>query len=528
VKWNDRNGDGVRNPDEPGVPGVTLHLDYNGNLALDRGEPTAVTDAQGLYRFEWVVPQRYVVREVVPAGWIPTSPRGAGIRIANVTSGQTVSNLNFGNRESLTPVPPPTPGQITGLKWNDRNGDGKRDPDEPGLPGVTIFLDLNSNNTRDDDEPTAVTSADDPATADVNEAGRYRFPDLQPRLYIVREVVPVGSTQTYPGAPAGGSAAAIVVQLTNGQTAADINFGNRSTAEPPREATGEITGIKWRDVNGNGTREPDEPGIGLVAVYLDLNDNGTLDDGEPTARTAMIADAPADVTFREMGRYRFRDLKPGRYVVREVVPEGSTQTFPGATPTGGGPANAHFVELAAGQVDDGYDFGNREISTPPPPPPPGPSPCPEPSAITFRVANQDRCRAKRVELVIDARRVPPGARVALVLPGVDHNGITTYNLRPGSLSPDQLEQPGGPCGATREVGGGRVTIPSVPAYVLIPGSVARITDIAVLPAHAVVAQLVVTEVTAITPGAPFEVRLEQRENGCAVGGVAIGVRTARP
>jgi len=31
------------------------------------------------------------------------------------------------------------------VKWNDRDGDGRREPDEPGLAGVAIYLDLNCN-----------------------------------------------------------------------------------------------------------------------------------------------------------------------------------------------------------------------------------------------------------------------------------------------------------------------------------------------------------------------------------------------
>ena len=34
---------------------------------------------------------------------------------------------------------------IVGTLWNDSNGDGVRQPGEPGLPGQTIYLDLNQN-----------------------------------------------------------------------------------------------------------------------------------------------------------------------------------------------------------------------------------------------------------------------------------------------------------------------------------------------------------------------------------------------
>ncbi len=50
--------------------------------------------------------------------------------------------------------------------------------DEPGLGGVVVYADLNRNGALDRGEPLTRTSADDPTTADVNEAGRYRLERL--------------------------------------------------------------------------------------------------------------------------------------------------------------------------------------------------------------------------------------------------------------------------------------------------------------------------------------------------------------
>lgn len=53
-----------------------------------------------------------------------------------------------------------------------------------------------------------------------------------------------------------------------------------------------------------------------VTIFLDLDENGVLDKGEP----AQVTD--------ENGLYKFTKLMPGTYVVREVVPNGYRQTFP--------------------------------------------------------------------------------------------------------------------------------------------------------------------------------------------------------
>ncbi|WP_017295113.1 Calx-beta domain-containing protein [Geminocystis herdmanii] len=91
---------------------------------------------------------------------------------------------------------------------------------EPGLAGVTIYLDLNNNGILDRNEPTQVTATDDPNTPDIDETGTYRFSNLTPGTYTVREVVPTGFIQTFPN----NSFHTVVVG--GGQTVDNINFGN--------------------------------------------------------------------------------------------------------------------------------------------------------------------------------------------------------------------------------------------------------------------------------------------------------------
>jgi len=61
---------------------------------------------------------------------------------------------------------------------------------------------------------------------------------------------------------------------------------------------------------------PLEPGLPNWTIYLDLNNNGTLDAGEPSTLT----DAN--------GNYAFTNLQPGNYIVREVPQTGWTERAP--------------------------------------------------------------------------------------------------------------------------------------------------------------------------------------------------------
>src|SRR5262245_66454897 len=82
AKFHDFDQDGARDPGEPGLAGWQVYLDDNGNGALNTGEPTTTTDADGNYEFTAVVPGTHLVREVLQPGWIATRP-GAGGPVGN-------------------------------------------------------------------------------------------------------------------------------------------------------------------------------------------------------------------------------------------------------------------------------------------------------------------------------------------------------------------------------------------------------------------------------------------------------------
>ncbi len=83
----------------------------------------------------------------------------------------------------------PALGEITGTIWNDLNGDGRGDADEPGLEGWIAYLDVNENGSRDTEEAYAVTDAN----------GAYTITEVSPGTYAVAEELDSGWTQTSPG-----------------------------------------------------------------------------------------------------------------------------------------------------------------------------------------------------------------------------------------------------------------------------------------------------------------------------------------
>ncbi|MGD1278787.1 MAG: hypothetical protein ABR964_16360 [Tepidisphaeraceae bacterium] len=133
-------------------------------------------------------------------------------------------------------------------------------------------------------------------------------------------------------------------------------------------------------------------------VYLDLNNNGTWDAGEPTTTTA------AD------GSYTFDNLGAGTYHVGEVLPTGWKQATP-LQPT-------YTITLAADEQISGIDFGSK-LGTPTLSPPVFTSQPPTTAATggqTFRYA-------------FTATDVNPGLTITYDLP--EHpDGMTIDNSDP--------------------------------------------------------------------------------------------------
>lgn len=111
VKYQDSNNNGVRDGTEPGLAGFTIYIDSNNNGQLDPTETRVVTGTNGTYSFSNLGPAviqgspnplvfngQYLIREVQKLGFQATNPaEGVAIPI-RLSSGQVVTNANFGNR----------------------------------------------------------------------------------------------------------------------------------------------------------------------------------------------------------------------------------------------------------------------------------------------------------------------------------------------------------------------------------------------------------------------------------------------
>src|SRR5690606_29932324 len=163
-------------------------------------------------RFDNLPVGTYIIREKPQQGWTQSHP-ASGTYTVTVVANQAVTGLLFGNWR---------PGQISGRKWNDVNGNGRRGFSEPGLAGWTIEL-VGTDSTGTPVALPTQTLADDPSTPE-DETGQYHFSNLKPGQYTVREVQQPNWQQTFPDPQPNGTPGVHSITLTSGQQVDTANF----------------------------------------------------------------------------------------------------------------------------------------------------------------------------------------------------------------------------------------------------------------------------------------------------------------
>jgi hypothetical protein len=91
MKFNDLNGNGIRDAGEGGVAGWTIFLDANTNGVLDAGEVSTTTDSGGNFRFDQLLPGSYTVAEAQRDGWVQTKPLPNAVTVGVSTAGSSIN-----------------------------------------------------------------------------------------------------------------------------------------------------------------------------------------------------------------------------------------------------------------------------------------------------------------------------------------------------------------------------------------------------------------------------------------------------
>ncbi len=332
----DLNGNGVQDPNEPGLGGIQVCA-TNGTTTL-----YDTTDGNGYYRIfglsagTWTVT---LVQATVPAGYLPTLIAAP----VTLSASQQYDQADFGLR------PPPSPAVASSIGdtlWIDSNKNGVVDLGENFVPNVTVKLynDANNNGIIDAGDLLLLTTV-------TNSSGYYHFGGLYNGNYLV------DVDESDPDFPVG-------LKLVSGGAGPnglyDVTLGvaqNDDTADFGYNFSGQIGDFVWWDYNRNGSYDPAlgeipvtaaDANLGvLVFLWKDTNGNGSYDVADHMVGTARV-DAN--------GYYLFDNLSPGRYFVDvydDSMDLGAAKDEDVVATTGG----MRTVVITAGESHLDADFG---------------------------------------------------------------------------------------------------------------------------------------------------------------------------
>ncbi len=96
--FNDANGDGAQDNGETGLAGVLVYADLGNVGHIVAGDPSTLTNAAGGYTLPGLAAGSYVVRQVLPLGYVQTTPGSGFGHHVILPPSRTVSGQSFGDK----------------------------------------------------------------------------------------------------------------------------------------------------------------------------------------------------------------------------------------------------------------------------------------------------------------------------------------------------------------------------------------------------------------------------------------------
>jgi len=309
--FNDRNSGGTRNAYDMGVEGTLVEvLPLGSDVAI----ASAVTDEDASPVFDNLPAGTYTVRVTLP------QDRGFskyGLKKDNATTGnimqysldrvQMSPEITLAeNEQRVIAVGAVELAAVSGKAWDDVNGDGIMQEDEPGQEGV--FISMKGTNNGLVYEFTT------------DETGEFYLGQVKPGNYKMTVTTPEGTMFTKYSKTGGVNRSYYTTE------------GKRSDSRAFLLEAGQVFANRHVGVVGDG-------GIS-VTCFVDANFNGVFDKGEAMLEGAEIdviksngKTASSGVSGKD-GVARAGALRTGTYSVAAVIPEGYafTRTAEGGNP----------------------------------------------------------------------------------------------------------------------------------------------------------------------------------------------------
>jgi autotransporter-associated beta strand protein/parallel beta-helix repeat protein len=352
--YDDRNGNGLFDAGEAGIPNVTVKLAVQriaGFFIVD----TQITDASGDYSFLNVPPGEHIIAEYQPADFLDGQEHVGslgGFDLGNDnfavevgSAGGVGTGYDFG--EEL-------PSSLSGTVFVDFNQDGMPESFEQ-LPNVLLTL------WRENPDGSFLLIGNQATDA----GGNYHFDNLRPGTYRIEELQPQGfdNGQERAGTLGGDTSAHNVIAhivVPGGSAGTGYDFPERLAAS--------LSGGVFLDRNNSGTADSGDDLLPNVMVYLFRESS----DGSLTGVQTIATDGNGAYLFKGVlaGTYRIvagqpADLNDGAAQAGSLGGDTSVNNVIAhiVVPTSAGGTGYFFTERPAGSVSGGVflDHDNDDV-----------------------------------------------------------------------------------------------------------------------------------------------------------------------
>jgi protocatechuate 3,4-dioxygenase beta subunit len=266
----------------------------NWTVRLNNNDSTS-TDENGIYSFNDIIPDDYIVSEDLQGTWTQTEPENF-VNSVTVSSNEDVLSVNFGNYQK---------GSVSGTVYLDSIANGTKDESDASLSELKIFA-------------VSLWGIDSTTT---DNSGNYSLHNLKPALYTVSVQKP--DDLYFLSQPANDTYSESIV---SGLQLTEKNFGLFKK--------GSISGIVFNDKNNNGQQDIAESGLGNWEIIL----SGSIVDTIVT-----------DTANSTLGNFSYANLMPGTYILSEILQPIWEQTVPDSI---------YSITLLSGQSKTNFIFGN--------------------------------------------------------------------------------------------------------------------------------------------------------------------------